>query len=310
MAAAALPPFSPVQYWWELATDAGDTATTPPATFYYEDDRFAWQTLTNGALIVHWYAGDAGFGQSVLATATAAYSEANRDIRAPLPERLDLYVYATPREAQAALQRVGVAWADGHADAALGVVIVVTAPDLSAEFNLRREIPHELTHILMYRATGGQYGQVPGWFNEGLAVMNQAQPEPDFPALLAAARDSGSFLHFSNLCGAFPADPAEARLAYAQSESFTRYLRARFGAERMHALVNAYGAGAGCSGGVEEALDLPLETLEEHWLAEVIVADPSAARWKILAPWLLLGMLVVAGPILFFLLILRPARRA
>lgn len=310
MAAAALPPFSPVAYWWELATDSGASATTTPATFFYEDDRFAWQTVTSGALTLHWYEGGASFGQAALDTATAAYSAANREIRAPLPERLDVYVYANTRDVQAALQRVGVAWADGHADAALGVVIVVVAPDLSAEFNLQREIPHELTHILMYRATGANYGRVPVWFNEGLAMLNQAQSERDFPAVLAAARDSDGFLSFSSLCGAFPADPAQARLAYAQSESFTRYLRARFGAERIHALVNGYGAGAGCAAGVEEVLDVPLATLEQQWLSDVVVADSTGARWAILAPWLIVGGLVLLGPILFFLLILRPARRA
>lgn len=306
--AAALPPFGPVQYWWQLATADGAQLVGEPATFFYEDDRFSWQTLRNGSLTVHWYLGDAAFGQMALETAVDAYSTANRDIRAPLPERLDVYLYADERDARAALQRVGVAWADGHADAALGVVVVVTAPDLSAQFNLRREIPHELTHILVYRATGDNYRRVPVWFNEGLAVMNQVQAEPDLPGVLAAARDSEQFLSLDSLCGAFPADPGEVRLAYAESESFTRYVRGRFGSERTHALLNAYAQGAGCGAGVEQALGQPLPDLEREWLAEEVNPRASAARWRILAPWLLLGALVVLGPLAFFLLTLRPRR--
>jgi hypothetical protein len=307
-AAAALPPFSPVQYWWELAASDGTRLVGEPGTFFYEDDRFAWQMVRSGTLTVHWYLGDSAFGQMALETAVDAYSTANRDIRAPLPERLDIYVYADERDARAALQRVGVAWVDGHADAALGVVVVVTAPDLSAEFNLQREIPHELTHILVYRATGENYQRVPAWLNEGLAVLNQVQAEPDLPGVLAAARDSGEFLSLSSLCGSFPADPAAARLAYAESESFSRYVRGRFGSERTYALVNAYGQGAGCSEGVEQSLGQPLDDLEQQWMAEAVSANDLASRWRVVAPWLLLGALVGIGPLAFFLLTVRPRR--
>ena len=304
-ATAALPPFSPVSYWWELETEAGASLTTPAETFFYEDDRFAWLRLTQGSVTVHWYEGGTTFGKAALKTAAVAFSEANRDIRAPLPERLDLYLYANPRDVQAALQRVGATWADGHADVDLGVVVAVVAADLSAEFNLRREIPHELTHILIARATGENYRRVPVWLNEGLAGMNQVQPEPDFPAVLAAARDAGEFLPFETLCGAFPPDPAAARLAYAQSEGLARYIRGRYGAERVNALLGAYASGASCSGGVEEVLGVPLPTLERQWLDEVVLANPAAERWRFLAPWLVLTALVAIGPLLFLALILR-----
>ena len=304
-AAAALPPFSQVRYWWELAASDGATLTSEPATFYYEDDRFEWRRAESGNLNVHWYAGEADFGQAALATAIAAYSEANRDIRAPLPERLELYIYANERDVRAALQRVGVLWADGHADAALGVVIVVAAPDLSAEINLQREIPHELTHILLYRAAGENYRRVPAWLNEGLAMLNQAQPEPDFPAVLAAARDGDGFLSFDSLCGGFPSEAERARLAYAQSEAFTRFLRGRYGSEGLHALVDAYAGGAACAEGAAQALGTPLAALEQAWLAEATGAVAAATRWRLLAPWLVVGSLVALGPLVFFLLILR-----
>lgn len=304
LATAALPPFSPVDYWWEIEASDGATLTTPPATFYYEDDRFDWQRLAQGALTVHWYDGGPAFAQAALDTATAAYSTANRDIRAPLPERLDLYLYANTHDVQAALQRVGHVWADGHADVALGVLVVAVAPDLSAEFNLRREIPHELTHILVYRATGPNYASVPVWFNEGLAGMNQAQREPDFPAVLAAARDGGQFLRFATLCGRFPADPAQARLAYAQSDALTRFIRDHYGSEGIYDLLAAYALGEGCGEGVKSALGLSMEQLEQNWLDE-IVADPSKARWQLMAPWLLLVAFVATGLAAFALGILR-----
>jgi hypothetical protein len=150
---------------------------------------------------------------------------------------------------------------------------------------------------------------VPAWLNEGLAVMNQTQPEPDFAALLAAARDSRRFLSFSALCGSFPSDAEQARLAYAQSESFARHIRSRYGSERVFKLLSAYAAGADCNGGVLLVLGVPLADLESQWLEEVIFASPVKARREALAPWVFLSGLVLAGPLFFLLIALRPRRR-
>ena len=62
---------------------------------------------------------------------------------------------------------------------------------------------HEYTHLLVKNTSGN----VPTWFNEGLAVMHQAQRDSSFPALLAAARDSQQFLSLTSLCGPF--NPAQ-----------------------------------------------------------------------------------------------------
>ncbi len=305
----SLPPFSPVDYWWTLEDSAGNTLTTPPNTFYYEDNRFTWRRLTHGAVSVNWYAGDEAFGQQALAVAGRAYATANRDIRAPLPKRLDLYLYANERDVQAALGRIGYVWANGHADVKLGVVVVVVAPDLTAEFNLSRDIPHELTHILIYEATGANYGHVPTWLNEGLAMLNQEQPETDAAGLLAGARDARRPLAFAALCGGFPSDPDQARLAYAQSESFVRYIRTRYGSEGLNRLLGAYGAGAECSAGVETVLGLPLARLDQAWQRDVLYSSSLAARWYTLRPWLLLAALVLLGPLLFLALTLRARPR-
>jgi hypothetical protein len=300
-----LSPFSPITFWWELADAAGSRVSTAEQTFQYEDNRFEWQTLSDGAIEVHWYVGDEAFGQAALSTATGSLPRINRDIRAPLPSHLDLYVYSSAADIQAALQRLGRTWADGHADPTLGVVLVVVPNDLRADFTLQREIPHELTHVLLYHATGSNLGRVPLWLNEGLAAMNQGQPETDFPALLEAARLADRFFSLADLCVAFPADATEARLAYAQSESVTRYLRSRFGSEGMHALVLAYASGAACEAGVQGATGLGLEELSAAWLRDVIYAGQGSGHWSNAAPWLLLTGLVLVAPLGFLLFGLR-----
>jgi hypothetical protein len=276
--------------------------------FQYHDNRYRWQQVSGGTLTVHWYEGGADFGRADLDVATHALPRINRDIRAPLPERVDLYIYAQPEHEQAALQRIGRAWADGHADPELGVIIVAVAPDLRYEFGLQREIPHEMTHVLIYRAIGDDYERVPVWLNEGLAVMNQGQRDTQFPALLAAARDAQAFADLAQLCGTLPAEGEAARLAYAQSESVVRYLRGRFGSEGVYNLLQAYGAGAACDEGLRNSLGLGLAEVQADWLREVIYAGASTAAPGSAAPWVVLAGLVLLAPLAVLLVVVLAGR--
>ena len=244
--------------------------------------------------------------------AANALTQANRDIQAPLPEQVKVYIYADTEAARAALAPVGRIWADGYADPPLGLAVVAVADDVGAAVNLGREIPHELTHILIYQATRDRFAQVPTWLNEGLAVMNQAEPDPGFSAALDAARQTGTWLRLSSLCGPLPADPAQAQRTYAESESLVRYMRDTYGATGITALLAAYADGLGCAAGVERGLGLSLDELEREWLAEAFHIGPINPLPGQLdpAPWAILAALVLLSPVLFFLLIrLRPSAR-
>jgi hypothetical protein len=172
---------------------------------------------------------------------------------------------------------------------------------MHADFTLQREIPHELTHVLAYHLAGPNLHRVPLWLNEGLATLNQGHPETDFPALLAAARESAQFLPLAGLCTTFPADGTQARLAYAQSESVVRYLRERFGSEGVHGLLLAYASGAGCDDGLRAATGLGLDELSADWLRDVIYAGQTGSGWAAAGPWLLLTVLVLIAPLGFLL---------
>jgi len=308
LATHPLTPFATVEYWWEIRDNSGAQLTTEPKNFYYEDNRFNWQTTARETMSVHWYVGDHAFGQAALDIATAALTQANRSIHAPLPATVNIYLYANSADVQAMLAPTGRAWAGSHADPALGVVIIAVAPGPEAESYLRNEIPHELTHLLVYQATGDHYAQVPNWLNEGLAVMNQQEPDPDAPARLTAARDRGQLLSLNDLCGPFPTDAAQAQLAYTESASVVHYIGDQYGDTGLTALLAAYADGAGCAAGVERGLGLSLSDLESHWLQEALNANPALFKLKALTPWIILAGLVLFSPAIFLLLLNRKAK--
>jgi hypothetical protein len=304
LAARPLTPFTRVEYWWEIRDEAGRQLTTEPQPFHYLDNRFDWQSLSQFPLTVHWYKGSLAFGQSALNIAASSLTQANRLLQVTLPEAIDIYIYADETDAQAALEPAGRLWADGRADPALNLVILSVAPDLEARLNLEHTMPHELTHLLIYQITGQQSAQVPSWLNEGLAVMSQAQTDPQFQDSLAAARDAGKLLPLVSLCGPFPADQAQAQLAYAESESVVRYLQQQYTNAGVLKLLAAYAAsGVTCEAGVEHGLNLSLADLEKGW--QSAIARPTPAPLGLAAqqmPWvILLTLVLLAGGIIMVL---------
>jgi hypothetical protein len=314
---APLPPFAQVDYWFAAVLADGQMVSSPRFSFRYEDNRFTWQSLQAPPLSVHWYEGDAGFGEDLLNTAQAGLQQAQRLLPSPLPVQLDVYVYHSPREVQTALQLVNLTWVAGHANPDLNLVLVSVFPGPEQRLEMERQIPHELMHILLnqnvqkLRADGlsaGAYQSLPVWLNEGLASAAELYPNPDYLLFLEDAVQKRELIPMAELCTAFPKDASGAVLAYAQAASFTRYLHQKFGAGGLQALVSRYADGLDCGRGVEAALGMNLQALEQRWLQETFQVAPPPVIPSSLVPWISLFGIIIAGPLLLGLL--RPRRAA
>jgi hypothetical protein len=169
-----------------------------------------------------------------------------------------------------------------------------------------RDLPHELTHVLIYQITTPNYHAVPFWLNEGLAVLHETQPNPVYRVTLDRAYQADELLPLTSLCGGFPLDSAEATLAYAQSRSVVSYVRDRWGQAKIVEMLDAYGDGATCEGGTQRALGVSLAALESDWRRDALQADPLRTLAFAVGPWLLLLLL---PSLVLFGLLLFPRRR-
>ncbi len=52
-----LAPGAEILYHWEIEDAAGNTLSTEPATFVYQDTRYDWVSASEGNVSVHWYGG-------------------------------------------------------------------------------------------------------------------------------------------------------------------------------------------------------------------------------------------------------------
>jgi hypothetical protein len=272
----------------------GRQLTVEHEPFSYEDNRFeGWQSLEGQHVAVHWYDGDVAFGALALGVAEQAIDRVREmiDPALALSEPFDLYLYASEADLAPALPATGREWMAGQAYPELRVALAVVPPGPESGLAMRRLIPHELTHLLLYEAMGSRSGRLPPWLNEGLAVVSSQVPDPDEELLLGRALRSGQLPSLESLCYSFPRQDDQVRLAYAQSGSVVRFIQENYGRSAVGRLVDLYGDGLSCRRGVRDALDVSLESLEKQWRESLGVRPQGMVVLKEAMPWLLLILL-------------------
>ena len=97
----------------------------------------------------------------------------------------------------------------------------------------------------------------------------------------------------ADLCAAFPADSAQAFLAYAEARSFTTYLRETYGVPALLNLAHIYTEGVDCDNGAQRAFGVSLAQLDLNWREKSLGQNVWGVAFRKLLPYLvLLGLLI------------------
>jgi tetratricopeptide (TPR) repeat protein len=130
--------------------------------------------------------------------------------------------------------------------ASTGRIVALVSPNghgLRRPFNWARVLRHELVHVFNLEQTGFQ---VPHWFTEGLAVIQEAYPRPAaWNRLLCEKADAGELLNLDSIELGFirPRSSVDWHLAYCQSQLYVEHLTSRYGADVIGKMLAAYGEG-------------------------------------------------------------------
>jgi hypothetical protein len=292
--------FSIITYWWEIVDDAGNRHLSELHTFKYTDNRFAWQTLEEGHARIYWYQGDSALSTSAARLVVETLPRLEQQIGAAPPDKLDVYIYAALDDLRSAVELAGHEWLGGQARPQLGVILIAVPSGPGAATQMRRDLPHELTHLMTYLAAFPRYEAVPAWLDEGLATLNEAEPNPAQAVALQAALEAGQVPSLEALCGTLPADATEVLAAYAQSRGVVQQIVDAYGSTGIQALLAAYRDGASCAGGVERGLNTTLTGLELKWRAALSPDSGATTLAKGLGPWLLI-LAAVSVPLIVML---------
>jgi tetratricopeptide (TPR) repeat protein len=130
--------------------------------------------------------------------------------------------------------------------ACTGKMVALASPnsrDLGKPFNWGRVLRHEIVHIFNLEQT---HFLVPHWLTEGLAVNNEGFARPPlWNELLRERVPAGKLLNLDTVELGFirPRGPDEWNLAYCQSQLYVNYIKEKFGASAIGAMLAVYREG-------------------------------------------------------------------
>lgn len=305
--ALRLPPFARISYFWDFQDTSNNLYRSVEQTLLYEDTRVPWQwePVRQGRITINTNGLDQIASSTALEIATSALAKQSQSLGFSTQEDFLIYIYPDLAQMAASLrmhdQKVQD-WVAAYAipDQYIILISAISGPELVP--NLQRDLPHEISHLVIYDLAGQAAPNVPGWLNEGLALATMPEPDPSLKRVLDQAVRDGVLLSLETLCASSFSSlpPHDATLAYAQSESVVRYITKRYGMSQIRALLAAYAGGLSCDGAVERALGITLSTLETQWHSELSRSVAGTPQQDIsLTPWIVAWVVSLILALLF-----------
>lgn len=273
-----VPPGATVLYGWTLTDEWGIKEKTPRKSVQVVDEYYPWRHLSDAdnRVSVHWYLGGEEFGRSLIKIASDTLDRLEREIGVKLERSVDVWVYATQNELLGVLPKDSPGWAGGKSFPDLGLVLAVVSPVVVSEDEIKRIVPHELSHLVFYQATLNPYNTPPAWIDEGLAVHNQQLYAPQEEAALQKAAEEGLLVPLEELSGSFGPDEEGAVLAYAQSRSVIEFILSdtRYGRDKLAVTIAAFREGIEYDEALNRGLGVGIDELDQQW-REYLPYKPS-----------------------------------
>jgi len=270
-----LPPGSSVEYWWTVADAKDNKVATNPVRVPFSDNRYSWQSLTEGMVALYWYGGDESFAQELMAAAQQALERLGEYTGAELEKPVKLYIYASAQDLQGSMI-YPQEWTGGVAFTRYGIMAIGIGPD-SLDWG-KRAIAHELTHLVIHQITLNPYSGLPTWLDEGLAMHSEGPLEPVFTGWLDFAIAENSLISVQSLSSPFSAYAEEASLSYAQSYSLVEFLIGSYGRGKMFELLNTFREGSTYDGALEKVYGFDMDGLDALWQDWVTQPEQSVAE--------------------------------
>jgi hypothetical protein len=190
-----------------------------------------------------------------------------------------------PREAPPPAYASGVAYP--HLQL---ILISMMAPRGAEATDLDQVFRHELAHVALEDAVGGQH--VPAWFNEGLAVGLAGENTMDRQTVLWNAVVTGHLLSLDALDQSFPQEAFSVGVAYAEAADMLRFMMRRSDLRRFQALIQRVHDHQTFDRAIADAYGADLRTLEFQWRREL---DHRYSVIPLLAGGGILWVLVIAA---------------
>lgn len=171
--------------------------------------------------------------------------------------------------------------------ACAGQMVAMQAPTEGEQFNWARVLKHEFIHVLNLQQTNFN---IPHWFTEALATLNEGYPRPKAWNDLLASRlaEKKLFtLDTINLGFIRARNGDEWTLAYCQAELYAEFMLARYGDDALARMLSAYADNLGTAAAIERSFGIrqaEFESQYRKYLAEVVATLPATSQTEAPTP--------------------------
>jgi len=263
-----VPPGAEFTFFYEVDFKDGTNESTEPRSFLFQDSRYTWSELTKGPITVYYHGPVQKRAQLVADIALATFENmgpvTGADTRAPMR----IVIYNNNAEMIGAVSIRSLTSArqlitEGQAFAQHNLVIAQAGADRAAGV-----ISHEVTHILVGRATQNAVGGVPVWLNEGLAEYGNLDPGLSYVRYLEWAIDTDRVVPIVYLDN-FPADPNLTIVAYGEARSIVEFMVTTWGEAKIAALLAKFNSGVPFRQALLDVYGFDTQELDSRWRKSV-----------------------------------------
>lgn len=256
-----------IHYWWRIENADGATLETPAQSILWKDTRFDWTSVADQNVTIYSYKASSKFQQYLLSVAEKYVASEMKLYGLSTLIPINIWIYDSKADFNGTLAPNSQEWAAGTALPAFQLIQEIISDGDDYEAN--RLIPHELSHQILHQATDNPFGVLPLWLDEGLAVNNENVDHSRYDSAVAAAKGNGSLVSIKALISEFPIDSNQASLAYAESYSIVKFMRATYGDDKLLALVHAFKAELSIDDALKTAYGFDQDGLQTLWLASI-----------------------------------------
>jgi hypothetical protein len=263
-----LVPGAVIIHYWQIEDAAGNKLETEPVTFVYEDDRFDWESMSEGKLTIWHYSGSESEARTLLQTGLEGLQRIEELLDTEVEFPVKVFFYASAEDMRPAVLS-SYSIPEGSI-ITLGEVFFSDTAMVSADVVPFDILRHELAHIVVRQAVKGPFGQVPAWLDEGTAVYAQSEPLLGEESALDMAIRSNDVLSLRSMTsGSLARSDTNVSLFYGQSWSIVSFLIETYGSEDFALLFATLKEGNTIDNALLEVYGFDRDGLENAWRESV-----------------------------------------
>ena len=257
------PPGTEFDIHFELLDSEGAIHRTRQFKVEYLDPRLTWRRVSNGPVTAIYHGISDDQARDLVDHAVSVLPVITSTIGVDEPPSIKAVLFDSVRQATPYFPPVSKTATDRQFFAGFAVseygLFVMASPS-------RGIFVHEMTHLVVAEAEKSPLGRdAPSWLNEGLAVYFQNDGDHrQLERRLAGPAREGRLIPIKNMIS-IPGRRDEINVFYPQSGHFVAYLIARYGHERVAALLGNLDAGQEIADAFRSAYGEPLYDVENDW---------------------------------------------